>query len=266
MGWIVAAVVVVAGVAVAAGVFLNRKNDSVTSSGSNTNRVAAVTAPSPAPVVSTSRPPALATASTNKLPSIEVNQAVMVTVELDFGKTVPTIAEALREIDRRYQPDDGQGRTFAILDAYGEPTPQGKLHISMHVSMEKPGLGTLVFRRTGEVLWQNRIVAATNAAPFTGKNLLIYLDDGAGKAVTIDGSSNPSTILDASIKEAGVLVRAFWPEGAEREMTFLYSACGCPVKAMVKRVGEKTPRTKELPVMFPDDPSVMLVINRLMGW
>ena len=75
------------------------------------------------------------------IPTMDINQAVMVTVELDFGPSVPTIAEALREVERRYQPDDGAGRTFAILDAYGEPTPAGKLHMSMHVSSEKPGIG-----------------------------------------------------------------------------------------------------------------------------
>src|SRR5262245_61579090 len=85
--------------------------------------------------------------ATNKLPVMEVNHAVMVTVELDLGSPVPTIAEGLRQVERRYQPDDGRGRTFAILDAYGEPTPGGKLHMSMHVSTEKPGLGTLVLRR-----------------------------------------------------------------------------------------------------------------------
>ena len=94
---------------------------------------------------------------------MEINQAVMVTVELDFGPKVPTIAEALQEIERRYQPDDGVGRTFAILDAYGETTPAGLLHISMHVSTEKPGVGTLVFKRTGKALWQSRIVPLTNA-------------------------------------------------------------------------------------------------------
>src|SRR5262249_22647441 len=81
---------------------------------------------------------------------MQINQAVMVTLELDFGKQVPTIAEALTQVERKYKPDDGSGRTFAILDAYGEPTPEGKLHMSMHVSTEKPGLASLVFRRTGE--------------------------------------------------------------------------------------------------------------------
>jgi hypothetical protein len=220
----------------------------------------------------TSAPPAVMSVSnlaapTNALAVIEVNQALMVTVELDFGPKPPRIAEALREIERRSQPEDGQGRTFAVLDAYGEPTPQGKLHLSMHVSMEKPGLGSLVFRRTGEMLWQSRIVAGTNAAAFTGKNLLIYMDDGAGKPVTIDGSQNPLTILEATVKEAGgVPVNLFWPDGAEREFTFLYSACGCPVKVMARREGSRTARTKDLPVIFPDDPAAVAVINRLMRW
>jgi hypothetical protein len=205
-------------------------------------------------------------APTNPLPAVEVNTALMVTVELDFGSATPSIAEALREVERRYQPEDGQGRTFAVLDAYGEPTPQGKLHISMHLSMEKPGQGALVFRRTGETLWRGRIVPTTNTTQFTGKALTIYLDDGMGKTVTVDGSQNPATIMQATIKEAGVPVGLFWPDGAEREMTFVYSACGCPVKAMVRRTGEKTVRTKDLPVIFPDDPAALALIARLMGW
>lgn len=210
----------------------------------------------------------IATAS-NPAPAestMEVAKAVMVTVELDFGPQVPSIAEALQHIERRSVPDDGKGRTFAILDAYGEPTPAGKLHISMHVSSEKPGRAALIFKRTGEILWQSRIVPSTNAAPFSGKDLKILIDDGAGKTLMIDGSKNPSTILDAGLRDTPLLVRDNWPDGVEREFTFIYSACGCPVKAMVRRTGERTVRTKEMPVMFPDDPAVMRVIARLMGW
>jgi len=196
-----------------------------------------------------------------------VNEAVMVTAELDFGPRVPSIAEALGQIERKHQPDAGTGRVFAILDAYGEPTPDGKkLHISMHVSSEKPGVGTLVFRRTGEVLWQSRVVLGTKTNAFSGKNLKILLDDGSGKALMVDGSANPASILDARIKEGGVPVRNFWPDAAEREVTFLYSACGCPVKVLARRKGEETVRTRELPVIFPDDPAVAQVIARLMGW
>lgn len=199
--------------------------------------------------------------------TMEINQAVMVTVELDFGGPVPGIAEALTQIERRHQSDDGTGRVFAVLDAYGEPTADGKkLHVSMHVSTEKPGLGTLVFRRTGEVLWQSRVVRGTNATSFTGKNLTILVDNGKGQAQMVDGSGNPLSILDAKLRDTQRPLREFWPDGAEREVTFIYSACGCPVKAMVRRTGDRTMRTQELPVMFPDDPGVLMVIARLMGW
>ena len=218
-------------------------------------------APAP-PAVSTNT---LAVPATN-LPSMSVNEAVMVTAELDFGPQLPTIATALQEIERRYQPDDGVGRTFAILDAYGEATPDGKLHISMHVSSEKTGTGALVFKRTGQTLWHSKIVASTNAAKFTGKNLLILVSNGAGKSVTVDGSNRPATILKANAKELGVSIESIWPEGAEREVTFLYSACGCPVKVMVRREGDRTVRTKELPVIFPDDPAVVVLIGKLMAW
>ncbi len=208
-----------------------------------------------------------ATAKADPIPTMEINHAVMVTVELDFGSKVPSIAEALKFIERRQQPDDGRGRVFAILDAYGEPTSDGKkLHLSMHVSTEKPGLGSLVFRKTGEVLWQSRVVLGTNGTVFSGKNLTILLDDGHGRTVMVDGSGNPATLLNAHTRDTGMLVRDFWPDNAEREVTFIYSACGCPVKAMVRRIGERTVRTKELPVMFPDDPAAMVVISRLMGW
>jgi hypothetical protein len=79
-----------------------------------------------------------ARAEDTNLTAMEVAQAVMVTAELDFSNKPPTIAQALLEIERHYEPADGRGRTFAILDAYGEPTTDGKLHISLHVSTEKP--------------------------------------------------------------------------------------------------------------------------------
>ena len=204
----------------------------------------------------------------SETPRLEVARAVMVTVELEFGPKVPSIADALREVERRSQPEDGVGRTFAILDAYGEPTPDGKLHMSMHVSSEKPGLAALVFKRTGEVLWRSQIVrgASAPAANFANQGLVILIDNGAGHTVTVDGSNNPRTVLQAKAKETGALVGELWPEGTEREVTFLYSACGCPVKVMAMRVGEKTIRTRNLPVIFPDDPAVVTVIKRLMGW
>ena len=207
--------------------------------------------------------------STNsELPTMEVAQAVMVTVELDFGPTIPSIADALKQIERKHEPADGVGRTFAVLDAYGEPTADHKLHISMHVSSEKPGLGSLIVRRTGEVLWRSKIILGSHseAPPLYKRSLLILVDDGAGKSLTIDGSNNPLTILDANIKELSVPLSSIWADASEREFTFIYSACGCPVKAMVRRVGNKTVRSKELPVMFPDDPAALAVISRLMTW
>ncbi|HVM59816.1 MAG TPA: hypothetical protein VMV72_03030 [Verrucomicrobiae bacterium] len=210
----------------------------------------------------------IAKAQNTNLPTLEVAQAVMVTVELDFGKSPPTIAEALHEIERQHQPEDGHGRTFAILDAYGAPTSDGKLHMSMHVSMEKPGVGALVFRRTGEVLWKTKIIPATQPprSSFAGKNLLIMVDDANSKPCILDGSKSVVSIMDAMVRDLGIPVRDFWTDGAEREITFFYSACGCPVKVMARRVGDKSVRTNELPVIFPDDPAVAATIARLMGW
>lgn len=223
-----------------------------------------LTTNSPARVASTNGPSA---PNRGDLPALEINQAVMVTVDLDFGGSVPTIAEALREIERRHQPDDGVGRTFAILDAYGGPTADGKkLHLSMHVSAEKPGVGTLVFRRTAEVLWQNRLVATTNKAAFDGRQLTIYLDNGNNQLLTVDGSANPATLLEANIKEAGRPLRELWNDGDFREVVFIYSACGCPVKVMCQRKGDRLVRTSANPVIFPDDPAVVTVINHLMQW
>jgi len=200
-----------------------------------------------------------------KLDTMEVAQAVMVTIELDFGPKLPSIGDALRQIERRYAADDGQGRTFAILDAYGQPTQEGKLHISMHVSLEKPGLGLLVFRRTGDTLWTSRIVQRSKPGG-RPKNLGIFIDDGRGNLLTVNGSDNPKSILDARIREHPLQVRDVWPIGTEREITFLYSACGCPVKVMARRTGERIVRTSEMPVIFPDDPPVVKVVEGLFKW
>jgi hypothetical protein len=197
--------------------------------------------------------------------TMEVAKAVMVTVDLDYGPKPPTIAQALGDIERRHQPDDGQGRTFAILDAYGEATPDGKLHLSMHVSSEKPGTGSLVFRRTGQELWRTKVMPSTTP-PASQKQLNIMIDNGSGTGQMVDGSNNPKTIMDATIRDLKIPVRQYWPEGAEREVTFVYSACGCPVKVMARRVGDRTVRTKDLPVIFPDDPGAVQTIGQLMGW
>jgi hypothetical protein len=222
-----------------------------------------------APPMSAAVSPATNSSSVDtNLPFILVNQALMVTVELDFGGPVPSVAEALRQIERRHQPDDGRGRVFAILDGYGEPTADGKkLHLSMHVSTEKPGIGSIVFKRTGEALWSGRIISTNDAAPaFSGSQLTVLIDVGDGRLLTVDGSGNPASILETKVKELGQPMAEFWKDGAEHEMTFIYSACGCPVKVMCRRVGDRTERTKEMPVIFPDDPAVVEVIKRLMRW
>ena len=138
----------------------------------------------------------------------------------------------------------------------------------MHVSAEKPGIGSLIFKRTGETLWSTKIVLNhdPNKQAFTGKNLAIYFDNGAGKLWTVDGSGGSSSILEAGVHELARPVSEVWPDGTEREFTFMYSACGCPVKVMVKRIGDRTERTSELPVMFPDDPAVVTLITQLMRW
>ncbi len=199
---------------------------------------------------------------------MKIAQAVMVTVELDFGGQMPTIAEAIQQIERGYAPDDGFGRTFAILDAYGEPTPDGKkLHMSMHVSSEKPGMGTLRFKRTGELLWRARI-GDPGDAPAGQKNLMIYLSKGTsdGGVYVLDGTRGGDSVLNAYLQNSQQRARDVWSDGAERELTFVYSACGCPVKVMCRRVGERTVRTKDTPVIFPDDAAVVMTISNLMKW
>lgn len=215
----------------------------------------------PAPLTNTPAAPAVGESK------LEINQSVMVTVDLDFPPPFPTVQEVLGQIERRSQPEDGRGRTFAILDARGTPAPGGaKLRLSMHVSAEKPGAASLVLRPSGRELWRTRVTPGTNAAPFTGKNLSILLDDGAGHTYMVDGSGNPATVMDAPLRGTPTTVGDFWPEGAEREVTFIYSACGCPVKVKARRVGLRTLRTEEMLVIFPDDPAALGVISRLMGW
>lgn len=254
--WIpIVAVLVVAGI-IAVALLATRANRNGTSSKAPSPAAPASSSPG-APVAEQTKPP-------SELVPMDVAKAVMVTAELDFGPKVPSIAEALIQVERRYQPDDGQGRTFAILDAYGEPTPDGKLHISMHVSSEKPGGGQLIFKRTGEVLWRGKI--NPTSMPIPPKTLTILLDNGKGTAMTVDGSGDPNSIIDAKVKPGDLPVRDVWPDGEERELTFIYSACGCPVHVHAKRVGDRTVRVSDTPVIFPDDPAAVTLITRLMRW
>jgi hypothetical protein len=204
---------------------------------------------------------------TAETPTNEVNTSVVVTHDLDFGPRIPSVAEAMRDIERRCQPEDGKGRTFAILEAFSQGQPEGKLRLSLRISTEKTGIGEIIFRRTGEPLWKSRIVPATHkTSEFTGGSLTVLFDNGAGKTFTVDGSNNPQSILDAMLKEPGVLVAQAWPDGEERELSFIYSACGCPIKVLNRRVGERTVRVKESQVIFPDDPAAIQLISRLMRW
>ena len=203
-------------------------------------------------------------AETNLTP-LEVAHSVMVTVLLDFDGQPPSLAEALKQVERQYAPESGTERTFAILDAFGQPAPSGKLQLSMHVSSERPGAGALIFQRTGEVLWKARMVA--EGPPPPEKALTISMADPNGQMIyAVDGSKNPTNILTAALNQNPQTMKDYWPDGEERTVTFIYSTCGCPVRTLVKRVGEKTVRPSDWPVMFPDDPDAMRVINGLMGW
>jgi hypothetical protein len=257
--WIPAVAILVVAGAVAVALLVAKANRTNSSSKVlPAGQASAPAQPSPPPTVAEKTTPA------SEVVTMEVAKAVMVTVELDFGAKVPSIADALTQIERRYQPDDGQGRTFAVLDAYGEATPDGKLHMSMHVSSEKPGGGQLIFKKNGEVLWRGKINASSQ--PVQPKNLTILLDNGKGTTLTVDGSGNPGSIIDATVKPGDLPVRDIWPDGQERELTFIYSACGCPVKVFAKRVGDRTARVSDTPVIFPDDPAAVTLIARLMRW
>jgi hypothetical protein len=132
------------------------------------------------------------------------------------------------------------------------------------LAVKSPGWGSLIFKRTGEVLWNSKITQTSQPVP--AKTLNIYLTDEAGASWVIDGSGGPKSILVARVRDKAIAVRDFWPNGGEREATFVYSACGCPVKVMVRRNGERTPRTSDQPVIFPDDPAAVQTIARLMNW
>ena len=114
-------------------------------------------------------------------------------------------------------------------------------------------------RKAGEVLWHAKI--NPTSMPIQPKTLTIIVGE-----FTVDGSTKPNSIIEATVKPGDRPVRDIWPDGQERDMTFIYSACGCPVKVLARRKGDVTVRTKELPVIFPDDPDAVRLIERLMGW
>jgi hypothetical protein len=116
-------------------------------------------------------------------------------------------------------------------------------------------------------LWRARIGNPGDASAGQ-KNLRIFLSQGTsdGANYTLDGSRSDGAVLNTYLENSKQRARDVWPDGAEREMTFIYSACGCPVKVMCRRVGERTVRTKNTPVIFPDDPEVVAKISNLMKW
>ncbi len=240
--------------------YRNRTDNTSSASAPPTVPVAA------APVVEPTQPPTVPNVGATPY-QMTIAQAVMVTEELDFGQPVPSIAEALQQIERGYAADDGKGRTFAILDAYGEPTADGKkLHISMHVSSEKSGVAYLRNKRNGQLIWQARI-GKPGDPPAGQKNLMIYVANGQGGNHVLDGArGGGGSVLDIYLQNSQQKLRDVWPSGAEREVTFIYSACGCPVKVMVERQGESVRRTKPLPVIFPDDPAAVQTIAVIMKW
>jgi hypothetical protein len=198
---------------------------------------------------------------------MEAAQSVMVVKDIGFGRQQPSLEDVVRDIERHSQPEDGRGRTFAILEVFTQPDLEtSNINLCMRISTEKPGLAAITYRRTGKDLWKIRITPATHKPPFTGGSLTIYFDVGDGKVFTVDGSTSPSSILTATLKELGVQIGQVWPEGEVRELTFIYSACGCPIKVKCRRAGEGTVRTDATQVIFLDDPAAMQVISNLMRW
>lgn len=211
--------------------------------------------------------PAQTVADTNT-PPMEAAQSVVVTHDLESGPTAPSLADMVLQLDRRHHPTDGAGRTFAILEAFTQPgADAGKFRLSLRVSTEEPGVGEIIFRRTGQSLWKNRITAALKKPSFNAGSLTILFQAEDGKSFTVDGSANPQSIFDATLKEAAIPVGQAWPEGEVRDLAFIYSACGCPIHVKCRRVGDRTVRTEAATQMiFPDDPAVLQVINSLMRW
>lgn len=112
--------------------------------------------------------------------------------------------------------------------------------------------------------WRGKINSTSQ--PVQPKTLTVLLDNGKGTTMTVDGSGQPNSIIDARVKPGDLPVRDIWPDGQERELTFIYSACGCPVKVFARRVGDRTMRVSDTPVIFPDDPAAVTTIAQLMKW
>ncbi len=205
------------------------------------------------------------------LDSMDIEESVMVTIEENFGPGVNTIEAALNLVERKYQPYDNVGRTFAILDAFGEKMPDGKIHLSMHISSEKAGFGQLILKTNKKKVWNCKILrkktdGRKEAKP---KALTIYVEQtGAdkGKYLTADGSTNPADIFVCKIKENGKVIGDYWKDGSVLEFIFIYSACGCPVHAKFMRHGNRSVIQNNNSVIFPDDPGIIPILRNLMKY
>ena len=205
-----------------------------------------------------------------KADSMEIEESVMVTIEENFGPGVSTIAEAINLIERKYQPFDNAGRTFAILDAYGNKMADGRMHVSMHISSEKVGAGQLILKTSKKVVWNCKFIPKKDGKKVSGnKALTIYMEqdgENKGKFFTADGSANPSDIFVCKIKETGKSIDETWKDGSVKEFIFIYSACGCPVHAKFIRNGKRTYIQNNDSVIFPDDPGLITILHNLMKY
>jgi len=198
-----------------------------------------------------------------------LQESVMVTIEENFGPGVKTIGDALQLIDRKYQPFDKQGRTFAILDAYGNKMTDGRMHISMHISSEKVGGAQLVLKTTGKKLWDCKIYPKKDGKKIADqKQFMIYIEreNEKDKYYTVDGSGNPSSIFDCKLDETKQPLNDYWANNTIKEFIFIYSACGCPVHVKFLRMGFTSIFQSGDTVIFPDDPAVLAMIHKLMAW
>ena len=198
-----------------------------------------------------------------------LQESVMVTIEENFGPNVKSIADALQLIERKYDPFDKQGRTFAILDAYGNKLPDGRMHISMHISSEKAGGAQLIHKTSGKLLWNCKIYPKKDGTKIAAaKQLMIYIEreNEKDKYYTVDGSGNPASIYDCKLDETNQSLNDYWKNNTVKEFIFIYSACGCPVHAKFLRMGFKSIYQSGDNVIFPDDPAVLSMLHKLMAW
>jgi hypothetical protein len=205
---------------------------------------------------------------TLKADSMMVQESLMVTIEEHFGPGVESIADALARIERKYMAYDKQGRTFAILDAFGNKMPDGRMHISMHISAEKAGYAELVISTTGKVIWSCSIHPRRDGTRTAGtKQLNIYIEreNEKDKYYTVDGSGNPATIFNCRLDETKESVNDYWKNNTVKEFIFIYSACGCPVHAKFLRQGNRSVFQSGDAVIFPDDSEVLVMLRKLMA-